>query len=124
MKKNIIYIILGFISVAAIVFVLWRFITIPSFADIVWINEKASDTENIYFGSDGEFAYWCDCGDPIDGSDAVEYYTYNAFTKEIKLIWYDVDDKKRVDIYKVIEANDDVLVLKIGRKRKEFTLKK
>lgn len=72
-----------------------------------------------------QFVYWKKVVDTYDvGSDAVEYYTYNAFTKEIKLIWYDVDDKKRVDIYKVIEANDDVLVLKIGRKRKEFTLKK
>ena len=122
-KRTIIFIVIGVISVVALSFVLWRLITVPPFADITWVRE-ADDTENIYFGSDGGFAYWCDCGNPVDSSDMVEYYTYNAFTKDIKLIWYDVNDKKRVDVYEVIKHTDEKLILKINGERVEFVLDK
>ena len=122
-KSKIIFIVIGVISVVALSFVSWRLITIPSFADVTWSRE-ADDTEYIYFGSDRDFSYWCSCGNPVDGSDMVEYYTYNAFTKDIKLIWYDVNDKKRVDVYEVIKHTDEKLILRINGERVEFFLYK
>lgn len=122
-KRTIIFIVIGVISIVALSFVSWRLITIPSFADVTWTRE-ADDTEYIHFGSDGEFSYWCSCGNPVASSDMIEYYKYNALTKKIKLVWYDQDNKKNYDIYEVIKVDDNQLILKIGNSSREFTLYK
>lgn len=121
MKKiKVKHIIIGIVSIVAL-FILWKVINIPPFANKAWVD-KNDTSENLSFGVFGGFAYWCSCGNPVDGSDMVEYYTYNRFTKKIKLIWHDDNNKKRVEVYDVIKYTDEKLVLRIDGERTEFIL--
>ena len=39
------------------------------FTDISWTRKAEHDIETIRFGSDGSFAYYCACGNPVNDSD-------------------------------------------------------
>ena len=89
--------------------------SIPPFANQSWIRYD-SDTEHLSFGRDGEFSYWCSCGNPVDNADMCETYTYNAESKTITLNCYGPNEK-----IKVIKYTDKQLVLKFGSETRTFT---
>lgn len=73
------------------------------FKDTEWQRETDVCTETIYFGSDGDFSYYCSCGEPVDDSDLCETYSYDEKSgiitlnyegspREIKLV--SVDNNK------------------------------
>ena len=55
------------------------------FTDITWVRQTEADTEYLTFGSDGNFSYYCACGEPVNDSDLCEVYTYDDVTKTIDL---------------------------------------
>lgn len=55
------------------------------FTDIQWTRTTEADTEYLRFSSDGQFSYYCACGNPVDDSDLYEEYTYSPKNQTIKL---------------------------------------
>lgn len=55
------------------------------FQDVLWYRELEADVEYIYFGSDGEFSYYCSCGSPVDDYDMYDQYTYQPEKQTIQL---------------------------------------
>ena len=40
-----------------------------SFTNVTWTRDGGHDIETIKFNSDGSFAYYCACGNPVNDSD-------------------------------------------------------
>ena len=76
-----------------------------SFTNAVWTRKTEYDIENIRFGSDGSFTYWCACGNPINDSDLNEGYTYDDETKTITIKYIEITEETVLTIK--IEACDD-----------------
>ncbi|MGN0966035.1 MAG: hypothetical protein ACI4OP_00365 [Candidatus Coprovivens sp.] len=89
--------------------------SIPPFANQSWIRYD-SDEEHLSFSSEGEFSYWCSCGNPVDNADMCETYTYNPKSKTITLNCYGPNEK-----IKVIKHTKDTLVLKFDKETRTFT---
>ncbi len=101
----------------AFVFTLWAFIGCSDnkkydypFADIRWTRSGDSDTEFIRFSSNGEFSYYCACGNPVNDSDLCTGYTYNSQTKTITLKYIELTDEAVTKI-KVIKCAENELIL-------------
>lgn len=71
--------------------------------------------ETISFGEDGQFAYYCACGEPVDDSDLYEKYTYNEYTSTIQLKL-----KENNSIIKVLRYEKSRLLLGFNGTVKEF----
>lgn len=71
--------------------------------------------ETISFGEDGQFAYYCACGEPVDDSDLYEKYTYNEDTSTIQL-----KPKENNSIIKVLRYEKSRLLLDFTGTVKEF----
>ena len=80
------------------------------FVDIKWVRDAESDTEFLTFSSNGEFSYYCGCGNPVNDSDLCVGYTFNAKTNVITLKYY-FPPKETVTKIKVIKCTEDQLVL-------------
>ena len=89
--------------------------SIPPFANQSWIRYD-SDTEHLSFSSEGDFSYWCSCGNPVDNADICETYSYNPDTKTITLHCYGPNET-----IKVIKHTEKQLVLKFGNEKRTFT---
>lgn len=82
-----------------------------------WSREGNGDTEFIYFGENGEFGYYCACGNGVDGYEMCDSYKYDEETKTIKLecLLPNIDNK-----IEVIESDDYHLVLNINDEERTF----
>lgn len=79
-----------------------------------WTHFSVCD-ETIYFGKDGEYAYYCSCGEPVDDSDLYESYSYNEEEETIQL--KPKDDNSKI---KVLRYEKSRLLLDFDGKVKEF----
>ena len=89
--------------------------SIPEFADQSWVR-YVDDTEYISYDSDGNYSYWCSCGNPVDNFDMCDTYSYNDKTKTITLNCIGTNDT-----IKVISFTDKELVLQFGKSERIFT---
>lgn len=81
-----------------------------SFMDISWTRDAENDIETIRFSSEGDFTYYCSCGNPVNDSDLCEGYTYDEETKTITLDCLEITDEMVTEI-KVIKCNGKELHL-------------
>ncbi len=49
---------------------------VPAFANTQWSRNTETDTEYIRFDAEGNFSYYCACGNAVDNSDVCNGYTY------------------------------------------------
>ena len=75
------------------------------FTDISWTRHAEHDIETVRFGSDGTFAYWCSCGNPVNDSDLNDGYTYDDKTKTITIKYFETTDETVSKV--VIESCDN-----------------
>ena len=80
------------------------------FAGARWTRTTESDTEYIYFGTDGTFSYYCACGNPVNDSDLCEGYFYDSEKKVITLDYIEKSSGS-AKIITVKEYSDDSLTL-------------
>ena len=90
-----------------------------SFTDTSWTREAEHDVETIRFGSDGSYAYWCACGNPVNDSDLNEGYTYDDATKTIKIKYVETT-KETVPSIKIEECNNESIKLNFDGEIREF----
>ena len=81
-----------------------------SFTDVTWTRDAENDIETLRLKSDGSFAYYCSCGNPVNDSDMCESYTYDDKTKEIKFDCFETTDEM-VTTIKVVKVTEDTLEL-------------
>lgn len=93
------------------------------FADIKWTRSTESDTEYIMFSSDGEFIYYCACGNPVNDSDLCSGYLYNKQNETIKLNYSDTSVEFTTEI-KIVKYTDDELVLDFDGDIRKFVPEK
>ena len=58
-----------------------------SFVNVQWTRSTEFDTEYIRFSEDGEFSYYCACGNPVNDSDLCEGYTYDDSSAVVEGKW-------------------------------------
>lgn len=80
------------------------------FVNIRWTRSTENDTEFIRFSDDGEFSYYCACGNPVNDSDLCNGFSYNPDTETITL---DYIEKTKETVTKVIikKSSADEFVL-------------
>ena len=93
------------------------------FTDVSWIRDSEYDTETISFKSDGTFSYFCACGNPVNGADLCETYTYNDRTKEIKLNCSETTEETITNI-KIINSSETTLELDFAGEIRIFNIEK
>lgn len=81
-----------------------------AFSDVTWTRDAGNDIETLRLKSDGSFAYYCSCGNPVNDSDMCESYTYDDKTKEIKFDCFETTDEM-VATVKVVKVTEDTLEL-------------
>lgn len=91
------------------------------FADKNWFfyNEVTAEHHCLSFGSDGGYAYYCQCGEPIGNSDCYDKYEYDEEAGIIRL-FNDYDDE--TDEIKVLGYNEYHLMLEIDGRIRDFGL--
>ena len=90
-----------------------------SFTDVSWTRDAGNDIETIVFKSDGKFAYYCSCGNPVNDSDLCESYTYNKDTKEITLDYIE-DTEEAVSTIKIVKETETTLELDFNGEIRTF----
>ena len=93
------------------------------FSDVRWTRDGENDIETLVLKSNGDFSYYCSCGNPVNDSDLCESYTYNDKTKEIKFNCFETTDEMITSI-KIIEMSDDVLKLDFNGEIRRFEKEK
>ena len=89
------------------------------FTDTLWTRHAEHDIENIRFGSDGSFSYWCDCGNSVNDSDLNSGYTYDDETKIITISYIETTEETISQI--VVEMCDgDGIKLNFDGEIREF----
>ena len=81
-----------------------------SFVDTSWTRDAEHDIETIRFGADGQFTYYCACGNPVNDSDLCEGYTYDDATKTITLNCIETTDEM-VTTIKIVKCDENSLQL-------------
>ena len=94
-----------------------------SFTDTSWTRKAEHDTENIRFGSDGSFAYWCDCGNPVNDSDLNEGYTYDDETQTITVKYIETTEETVAEI-KIEKCDSESIKLNFDGEIREFVKNK
>lgn len=89
----------------------------PEIVTHSWERENDSDIETIYFTKDGEFGYYCACGNPVDNYDLCNSYKYDQETNTIKLKCL---PGVKVTKIKVDEVTKNKIVLDFNGEKKEF----
>ena len=92
-----------------------------SFTDTVWTRKAEHDIESIRFGSDGSFAYWCACGNPVNDSDLSEGYTYDDETKTITIKYIETTEET-VSTIKIEACDDKSIKLNFDGEIREFVI--
>ena len=93
------------------------------FSDRVWIRDGGNDIETIIFKSNGDFRYYCSCGNPVNDSDLCESYSYNEETKEIKLECFETTEEMITSI-KIINSTETTLELDFNGEIRKFEKEK
>lgn len=91
-----------------------------SFVNVQWTRSTEFDTEYIRFSEDGEFSYYCACGNPVNDSDLCEGYSYNDSTKTIKLDYME-EFEETVTKVVIVSCTDETLVLDFDGDVRTFT---
>ena len=91
-----------------------------SFTDISWTRDAEQDIETIRFGSDGDFSYFCVCGNPVNDSDLCEGYTYDEATKTITLNCIETTDEM-IDVIRIEKCDEKELHLDFDGEIRVFT---
>ncbi len=86
-----------------------------------WSRAGEGDTEFIYFGENGEFSYYCACGNPVDNYDLCDSYKYDKESDTIKLNCSLSTIKDKI---KIIENDEYHLVLEIAGEKRTFESEK
>ena len=94
-----------------------------SFTDVSWTRDAGNDIETIVFKSDGKFAYYCSCGNPVNDSDLCESYTYNDDTKEITLDYIE-ETEEAVSMIKIVKETETTLELDFDGEIRKFEKEK
>ena len=94
-----------------------------SFTDVSWTRDAGNDIETIVFKSDGKFAYYCSCGNPVNDSDLCESYTYNKDTKEITLDYIE-ETEEAVSTIKIVKETETTLELDFDGEIRKFEKEK
>ena len=94
-----------------------------SFADISWTRDAENDVETIVFKSNGRFAYYCSCGNPVNDSDLCETYSYNDDTKEITLDCLEETEETVTNI-KIVNSTETALELDFNGEIRKFEKEK
>ncbi len=98
------------------------------FVDITWTRAGDGDTEYIRFSTNGEFSYYCACGNPVNDSDLCTGYFYNDKTKKITLNYSELtqDAIKNITIIKctktelVLDFDGDIRKFEIDKETEFF----
>ena len=90
-----------------------------SFTDTSWTRKAEHDVETIRFGSDGSFAYYCACGNPVNDSDLNEGYTYDDVTKTITVKYIETTEET-VSTIKVEACDGKSIRLNFDGEIREF----
>ena len=90
-----------------------------SFTNVNWTRDAENDIETIRFSSDGEFTYYCSCGNPVNDSDLCESYTYNDDTKEISLDCLE-ETEETITSIKIVNSTEDSLELDFDGEIRKF----
>ena len=89
------------------------------FTDVSWTRDAENDIETIVFKSDGQFTYYCSCGNPVNDSDLCESYTYNDDTKEITLDCFE-ETEETITTIKIVNSTETVLELDFDGEVRKF----
>lgn len=89
------------------------------FTDVSWTRDAQNDIETIVFKSNGRFAYYCSCGNPVNDSDLCETYTYNDETKSIILDCFEETEETITNI-KVVNSTETILELDFNGEIRKF----
>lgn len=82
-----------------------------------WDRDGDGDTETIYFNEDGDFGYYCACGNPIDNYDLCSSYRYDKESNTIKLTCF---PGAGITKLKVVEVTDYELTLDFDGEKRTF----
>lgn len=82
-----------------------------------WSRETKNDIEFIYFNENGDFGYYCSCGNGVDYYELCDSYKYDEKTETIKLKCSLPIVNNKI---KVIESNENSLTLKINGEERTF----
>ena len=94
-----------------------------TFSDVTWTRDAENDIETLRLKSDGSFAYYCSCGNPVNDSDMCESYTYDDETKEIKFDCFETTDEM-VTTVKVVKVTENTLELDFNGEIRKFEKEK
>ena len=94
-----------------------------AFSDVTWTRDAENDIETLRLKSDGSFAYYCSCGNPVNDSDMCESYTYDDETKEIKFDCFETTDEM-VTTVKVVKVTENTLELDFDGEIRTFEKEK
>lgn len=97
------------------------------FVNVEWTRSTKSDTEFINFYDDGNFSYYCGCGNPVNDSDLCEGYTYDDGTKTITLKYSEKTEeaitsiivKKCTDNELILDFNGDIRTFENAKQNKK-----
>ena len=84
-----------------------------AFTDVSWTRDAEEDIETIRFGADGDFTYYCACGNPVNDSDLCEGYIYDDATKTITLDCIETTDEM-ITVIKIVKCEENELHLDFG----------
>ena len=90
-----------------------------SFTDTLWTRKAEHDVENIRFGSDGSFVYYCACGNPVNDSDLNEGYAYDDMAKTITVKYIETSEET-VSTIIIEECNSVSIKLNFDGEIREF----
>ncbi len=91
------------------------------FTKVRWTREVSGDSEVLTLYPNGDFSYYCLCGDPVNDSDLCEYYVYDDESKTITLGCEDTTSNM-VTSFKIISSSKDKLVLDFNNEERTFTV--
>lgn len=97
-------------------------IEVSTFTDKEWSRETEADTEYISFSSNGNFSYYCACGEPVNDSDLCDGYTYDSNTKTITLNYFETTDETVTKII-VKSCTRNILELDFNGETRRFSVK-
>ena len=89
------------------------------FTDVIWTRDSGHDIETIIFQANGDFRYYCACGNPVNDSDLCESYTFNAATNEIKFNCFETTEEM-ITTVKIVVMTEDVLELDFNVEIRKF----
>ncbi len=89
------------------------------FTDVIWTRDSGHDIETIIFQANGDFRYYCACGNPVNDSDLCESYTYNAATNEIKFNCFE-STEEMITTVKIVVMTEDILELDFNGEIRKF----